>query len=164
MIIREIRTDELPLLETFLYEAIFVPEGVAPLPFDTIFIPAIYAYIKDFGSRKDDYCLVAETDGGQVVGAVWVRILAGTDGEAHGFGNLDAETPEFAISVLKGFRNQGIGACLMEEMLNYLKDKGYRQTSLSVQKENYAARMYLKLGFEIVSENREDFIMVRHFQ
>jgi len=34
---------------------------------------------------------------------------------------------------------------------------------LSVQKENYAARMYLKLGFEIVSENREDFIMVKNF-
>jgi ribosomal protein S18 acetylase RimI-like enzyme len=161
MIIREIHTDELPLLETFLYEVIFVPEGVAPLPFDTIFIPAIYVYIKDFGSRKDDYCLVAEMDGGQVVGAIWVRILAGTDGEPRGFGNLDAETPEFAISVLKKFRNQGIGTRLMHDMLNCLQDKGYSQASLSVQKENYAARMYLKLGFETVSENKEDFIMVR---
>ena len=29
---------------------------------------------------------------------------------------------------------------------------------------NYAARMYRKVGFEIVDENEEEYIMVYHFQ
>ena len=30
--IREIRPQEIPLLEDFLYEAVFIPKGVAPPP------------------------------------------------------------------------------------------------------------------------------------
>jgi len=41
-----------------------------------------------------------------------------------------------------------------------MKTKNYKRLSLSVQKENYAARMYKKLGFEIVRENEHDYIMV----
>ena len=48
----------------------------------------------------------------------------------------------------------------MKEMLEFLKDKGYKQTSLSVQKANYAVNMYRKLGFETVKENEEEYIMV----
>ena len=29
-----------------------------------------------------------------------------------------------------------------------------------MQKENYAVRMYQKLGFEIVDENTEEYIMI----
>ena len=38
--------------------------------------------------------------------------------------------------------------------------QGYKQVSLSVQKMNYAVRMYLKVGFEIVDENDEEYIMI----
>ena len=48
----------------------------------------------------------------------------------------------------------------MKKMISYLVEKGYNQTSLSVQKENYAARMYQKLGFEIIGENDEDYLML----
>lgn len=36
----------------------------------------------------------------------------------------------------------------------------YKQASLSVQKTNYAVRMYRKIGFEIVDENDEEYIMI----
>ncbi|MBQ8079365.1 MAG: GNAT family N-acetyltransferase, partial [Oscillospiraceae bacterium] len=49
---------------------------------------------------------------------------------------------------------------LMQSMLAVLKDAGYRQASLSVQKENYAARMYRKLGFRTIAETDEDYLMV----
>ena len=45
-------------------------------------------------------------------------------------------------------------------MLEFLKKKGYKQTSLSVQKANYAVRMYQKAGFQVVKENEEEYIMV----
>ena len=36
----------------------------------------------------------------------------------------------------------------------------YKKASLAVQKQNYAVRMYKNVGFEIVNENAEEYIMV----
>lgn len=48
----------------------------------------------------------------------------------------------------------------MKDMLSLLREKGYKQVSLAVQKANYAVRMYKKVGFEIIDENQEEYIMV----
>ena len=154
--IREIRAEELGVLDEMLYEAVYQPEGCVPVSRDVIQIPEIKVYIDGFGNRKGDYCLVADLNG-RIVGAVWVRILA--DG-IKGYGNIDDQTPEFAVSLLKRYRNRGIGTLLMQRMIDCLKKQGYAQASLSVQKENYAVRMYQKLGFEIIRENEEDYLMV----
>lgn len=89
----------------------------------------------------------------KIVGAVWARIM-------DDYGHIDDETPSFAISLYEEYRNMGIGTALMRDMLEFLKNKGYRRTSLSVQKVNYAVRMYQKVGFEVVDENEEEYIMV----
>lgn len=109
-------------------------------------------YIAGFGEKKDDIGLVAEVDK-RAVGAVWVRIM-------NDYGHIDNDTPSFAISVYKDYRGLGIGTNLMKEMLCILKDRGYKQASLAVQKANYAVRMYQKTGFEIVDENEEEYIML----
>lgn len=70
------------------------------------------------------------------------------------------ETPSFAISLLKEYRNCGIGTVLMRKMLPELKMQGYKRASLAVQKMNYAVRMYKNVGFEIIDENEEEYIMV----
>ena len=150
--IRELRTEETALLEDFLYQAIFVPQGVAAPPKSIIQGPDLQVYIKDFGKFPDDSCLVAETNG-KVVGAVWVRIM-------QDYGHVDDKTPSLAISLYKEYRHQGIGTALMQNMLNLLKQNGYKQVSLSVQKENFATRMYLNLGFSIIRETDEEYIMV----
>ena len=156
IIIREISTEELTILDDMLYEAVYLPEGAKPYPKDIIKSPEIYVYIDGFGNQKDDYCLIADLNG-QIIGAVWVRILAD---KIKGFGNIDDQTPEFAISLLKEFRNRGIGTSLMQQMIEYLKKQKYIQASLSVQKVNYTVKMYQKLGFEIISENKDDYLMV----
>ncbi len=76
------------------------------------------------------------------------------------YGHIDDEMPSFAISLYEEYRNMGIGTALMRDMLELLKNKGYEQTSLSVQKVNYAVRMYQKVGFEVIDENEEEYIMV----
>lgn len=76
------------------------------------------------------------------------------------YGHIDNDTPSFAISLYKDYQGLGIGTDLMKEMLRILKDRGYKQTSLAVQKANYAVRMYQKTGFEIVDENEEEYIML----
>ena len=49
---------------------------------------------------------------------------------------------------------------MMREMLKLLREQGYKKASLAVQKANYAVRMYETVGFRIVDENDEEFIMV----
>lgn len=150
--IRTISEGEGGLLQDFLYEAIFVPEGM-PAPIKSIINqPELQVYIAGFGEKKDDIGLVAEVDK-RAVGAVWVRIM-------NDYGHIDNDTPSFAISVYKDYRGLGIGTNLMKEMLCILKDRGYKQASLAVQKANYAVRMYQKTGFEIVDENEEEYIML----
>ncbi len=153
--IREIKPAEYHLLDDFLYEAIFQKEGNAPLPREIIDEPKMQAYTENFG-RKSDKGLVAEVDN-TILGCVWTRILAG---EIRGYGNIDTQTPEFAISVLKAYRGNGVGYALMQAMLQQLQEKNYHQTSLAVQKENYALELYKKVGFEIITETDEEYIML----
>ena len=91
--------------------------------------------------------------GGKVVGAVWTRIM-------NDYGHVDDETPSFAISLYKEYRGQGIGSQLMVKMLGLLKWQGYERASLAVQKANYAVKMYKDVGFKMVDENAEEYIMV----
>ena len=151
-IIRNIRGNETDLLKDFLYEAIFIPEGVEPPDKDIIEKPELRVYIDGFGNNKGDYCLVAETDD-KVVGAAWTRIM-------NDYGHVDDNTPSFAISLYKEYRGQGIGTQLMIKMLDILKENGYKRTSLAVQKANYAVKMYEKVGFKTIDENEEEYIMV----
>ena len=152
--IRDIKETEYPLLENFLYEAIFVPEGVEPPPKSIVNAPELQVYIENFGTQEHDKALIVEIDN-KVVGAVWVRIM-------NDYGHIDNQTPSFAISLYKEYRGHGIGTEMMKKMLSILKTCGYERASLAVQKANYAVKMYRSVGFEIVGENEEEYIMVNH--
>ena len=154
--IRTMLEGEDSLLEDFLYEAIYVPDGMSAPPKSIINQPELQIYLTDFGKKKDDIGLVAEVDK-KAVGAVWVRIM-------NDYGHIDNDTPSFAISLYKDYRGLGIGTALMKEMLRILKDRGYKQASLAVQKANYAVKMYQKIGFEIVDESGEEYIMLCRLQ
>lgn len=111
----------------------FIPEGVEAPTKDIINNPDLQIYAEDFGS-ENDVCYVAEVEE-KVVGAVWTRII-------NDYGHVDDETPSLAISLLKEYRNLEIGAALVKQILFALKEQGYKQVSLSVQKANFAVRMY----------------------
>lgn len=151
-IIRPIVGDETALLKEFLYEAIFIPEGVEPPAREVVELPELRVYTENFGTQKGDYCLVAETDG-KAVGAVWTRIM-------DDYGHVDNETPSLAISLYREYRGQGVGSQLLTEMLALLRQQGYRKVSLSVQKENAAVRLYRRVGFEIAGETEQEYLMV----
>ena len=138
MIFRELKPDEHDLLKTFLYEAIYVPEGETPPEHSIIELPELALYYEDFGKGGADHCVAADDDG-LVVGAAWTRIM-------DDYGHVDDETPSLAMSVLKDHRGQGIGT--------------HQKISLSVQKANYAVRMYERAGFRTILENSDEYIMV----
>ena len=50
----------------------------------------------------------------------------------------------------------------MQKMLAYLKSAGYEKTSLAVQKDNYAYKMYQNVGFVVAYENSGEYIMVHN--
>ena len=137
--IRHMKRSERPLLESFLYEAIFVPEGFeGEIPHSVVHDdPKCRAAFEDFGALPDDRAIVAVA-GDKVVGACWVR----TTDE---YGHIDSATPSFSISLYKAYRGQGIGTAMMRAMLDELKDAGYPRASLSVQKENPALRLYERM-------------------
>ena len=56
-IIREIRPEEHDLLREFLYQAIYLPEGVEPPPRSVVDLPELQIYIADFGTRPGDHCI-----------------------------------------------------------------------------------------------------------
>jgi ribosomal protein S18 acetylase RimI-like enzyme len=151
-VIREMRTEEISLLNDFLYEAIFIPEGVPAPSRSIIENEELQVYVRDFGKKADDRCLVAEV-AGKVVGAVWTRVM-------NDYGHITDSIPSLAISLYKDYRNQGIGTELLRKMLQLLRRNGFRQVSLSVQKANYAFRMYQKAGFEVLKETEEEYLML----
>ena len=97
-IIRKIRPEEHNLLREFLYQAIYLPEGVEPPPRSVVDLPE--------------------------------------------------------------YRGRGIGTQLLTALLRLLRENGYRQVSLSVQKENPALRLYQRTGFRILAETGTEYLML----
>ena len=156
--VRVIRGSDYTCLPEFLYQAIFIPDGMELPARDVIDIPEIFVYIKDFGTQPGDLGVVAEQNG-QIVGAAWTRIIPA-------YGHIDENTPELAISLLPEFRGYGIGTKLMKKLFKVLQQHGYKQTSLSVQTDNPAVRFYQRLGYKVVGEGPEnaghvDYLMVK---
>lgn len=152
LIIRAMRPEEYPLLQEFLYQAIFLPEGTVPPSRSVIDLPELQIYIADFGTRFGDYCLVAEINR-KVIGAAWSRIM-------EDYGHIDKDTPSLAISLLPGYRDQGIGTKLLSNLLALLYKKGFSQVSLSVQKKNPAFHLYKRAGFQILEEKGTEYLML----
>lgn len=150
--IREIEPKEYAILEKFLYEAIYIPEGHEKPPYSIVKEPELQIYIENFGESEGDVGFIA-TDQKEIIGAAWARLI-------DDYGHINDETPSLSISILKDYRSRRIGTALMQSLLRALKERGYKQVSLSVQKANNAVHMYRKLGFEVVSETEEELIMV----
>ena len=159
--VREIRESDYACLPEFLFQAIHVPEGVEPPQRSIINDPNIILYIKDFGTQQGDLGMVAKCEvTGQIIGAAWTRIIPA-------YGQIDQDTPELAISILPPFRAYGIGTKLMNNLFQVLRKNGYKQTSLSVQKDNPAVRFYQRLGYGMWGERldhagHEDYLMVKN--
>ncbi len=153
--VREIKPHELPLLIDFLYEAIYQPGDNPKVPRTVLQDPMIWAYIDNFGSLPDDFCHVATVDG-LIIGAVWSR-------RGCSYGKIDDSTPELAMSLYPQYRGRGIGSKLLACHLTQLKEKGYNQVSLSVDKTNFAVKMYHKAGFKTIVEREHDYLMIYQF-
>lgn len=155
MIFREMHPSEAGFLKEMLYESLFVSKGKKPYSRSVLALPELSRYYEAWGSIPHDLAMVAEAEG-QLVGAVW--------GRAHqppheGYGFVGADVPEIGVAVFPAFRNQGIGTKLINLIANRYLSQGLQSISLSVDRNNPAKSLYERLGFLVVKENEQDFIM-----
>ena len=157
--VRLMQESDYECLPEFLYQAVYIPKGEKQPSRSILNDPNIMVYIKDFGAQPGDLGVAAEQNG-QIIGSAWTRIIPT-------YGHIDKETPELAISIFPEFRGYGIGTKLMKKLFAVLRQKGYRKTSLSVQKNNPAAQFYQRLGYEMSGERldhagHEDYLMIKY--
>ena len=104
-----------------------------------------------------DLGVVAVDDGGERLGAAWLRLLGSVD---PGYGWVDDATPELTIGVAAGRRRQGIGGALIEALLVAARGAGIAAVSLSVEPDNHAAGLYERHGFAVVGRNGGSLTML----
>jgi ribosomal protein S18 acetylase RimI-like enzyme len=97
--------------------------------------------------RPGDLGVVAEDD--SAIGAAWIRLLPESD---PGFGFVNASTPELSMGVVQKSRGQGVGAQLLEALISSARAHNLDGISLSVEPDDYARRLYERVGFREVSE------------
>lgn len=91
------------------------------------------------------------------IGAVWLRRFAPDD---RGYGYVSADVPELSIGVVDGWRGRGVGRALMRAQVRQARNRGIHTLSLSVERANPAAGLYLSEGWLVVQSGRDSDTMV----
>ncbi|MGV9213220.1 GNAT family N-acetyltransferase [Micromonospora sp. RB23] len=102
--------------------------------------------------RPGDFGVVAVDPADQPLGAAWCRQLTAAD---PGYGYVSDDVPELTLGVVDSWRNRGVGRALLRAVLPVARDRGLRAVSLSVERANFAAKLYAGEGFHTV-ESFED--------
>lgn len=95
------------------------------------------------------------------LGAAWARLLPESD---PGYGFVDAATPELSMGVVRGWQGRGIGSRLLDALVTAVREQGLASISLSVEPDNYARRLYERVGFRQVDEVSGSLTMLLRLQ
>ncbi len=155
--IRAAVRDDLPFLETMLYEAFFWDPAMTRPPFAVVRGEPEFARILAGWGRRGDRAVVAEADGARA-GAAWFRLWTPA---AHSYGFVDAATPELGIAVVAGQRRNGIGRRLLRALIGRAREDGFPALSLSVSPQNPALRLYESEGFRRAGESGTSWTLRR---
>lgn len=102
--------------------------------------------------REDDRGVVAEADG-EPVGAAWLRFFSPDE---PGYGFVAADVPELTIGVAAPWRGRGVGRALLRAVEARAREARIARISLSVERKNFARKLYLAEGYEVVGTGSPD--------
>ena len=107
--------------------------------------------------RPGDTAVIAVDGNDMPLGAAWYRFWTS---EYHSFGFVDESTPEVGIGVRVEKRRQGVGTALLQALLKQAAKQRIQRVSLSVDPDNYARKIYEKIGFKKVDVPDNSWTMV----
>lgn len=152
--IRALTKEDEPFLWEMLYQAIYVPDGQAPPPYEIIYQRPLSCYVQNWG-RQGDCGFLAQVEG-KPVGALWLRLA---QEDCRGYGYVDSNTPELSMALLPDYRGKGIGTQLFERLFS--SPCIHYRVSLSVSDKNPARRLYERVGFKTIGQNGDSLTMIR---
>lgn len=94
---------------------------------------------------ETDLGVIAEA-GGERIGAAWLRFFPASD---PGYGFAAPGIPELTIGVAAHWRGRGAGRAL-RAIAGKARSAGVAQISLSVERKNFAQKLYLSEGYRVV--------------
>jgi ribosomal protein S18 acetylase RimI-like enzyme len=154
--IRLAEAKDLPFLREMLFEAGFWrPGGERPPLAEALARPDLAKLLAGWG-RHGDTGVIAEDAAARPVGAAWYRFWSDAD---HSYGYVSPEVPELGIAVRAEARGSGVGELLLRALLAEAGRRGVAELSLSVERDNPAARLYERVGFQRVGEVGGAFTM-----
>ncbi|WP_433121015.1 N-acetyltransferase family protein [Micromonospora sp. CA-246542] len=109
--------------------------------------------------RPEDFGVVAVDPADRPIGAAWCRHLTAAD---PGYGYVSDDVPELTLGVVDSWRNRGVGRALVRAVLSVGAERGLRAVSLSVERANFAAKLYASEGFHTVESFDDADTMVAH--
>lgn len=118
--------------------------------------PALVRYV-DGWPGPNDLGVVAEADGGPI-GAVWLRLFTADD---PGYGYVADDVPELSMAVAPAWRGCGVGRALLQEIAHRARSAGHRAISLSVERANFAHRLYTSESYQVVEQGADSDTMVK---
>ncbi len=155
--IRPATAADAPFLADMLMEAVnWSPEWPARSRRRVLSDPRTAHYVAGW-PREGDLGVVAEA-GGTPVGASWLRFFTADD---PGYGYAGPDVPELTIGVAAAWRGRGVGRALLRALAAAAAGAGISQVSLSVERKNFARRLYAAEGFTVTdaSDPQSDTMM-----
>lgn len=151
-----VRADASFLVEMVCEAANWHPDRVRP-KVDLMADAQVMRYARGWKRPADDG-VVAVDDSGESIGACWYRVLPRNE---PGYGFVASGVPELTLGVRPVWRAQGVGRALLEAACGLARAAGHQRISLSVERANFAERLYRSEGFVVVASGDGTDTMVK---
>lgn len=148
--------DALALTEALVEAANWNPDRARPRV-SVLSDPVRRRYIAGW-QRPADAGFIAEDELGEPIGAGWYRLFSA---DRPGLGFVGAGVPELILGVRPVWRAQGVGRSLLQHLVARAAADGHARLGLSVERGNFAHRLYTSEGFTVVEDRGPTAVMVR---
>jgi GNAT superfamily N-acetyltransferase len=155
--IRDATQTDAPFLAEMLVEAFDWTGSRSRSRVELLADPVVNRYVRGW-RRPGDGGVVAADDHGVPLGACWYRVLAKRDA---GYGWVGPGVPELTLGVRPIHRAQGVGRALLAAACAQAARAGHQRISLSVERANFAQRLYLSEGFVVLGSGADSDTMVK---
>lgn len=126
---------------------------------ERIYLVSEYYLLTERGEQErirnlDDMTLVAEFDR-EIVGVLTIQ---------RGMYKKTRHTASLGIAIISGHRHKGLGYRMIEEAINWCREKGIIKLNLEVFSHNRnAIALYEKIGFQIEGSKKGQFMVEGHY-